>query len=103
MHDQTFLVFLRINLPDFFNANAVVLGVFTFIQRKMGDQLFAEVSPAALSEDRVAGVELHTGDVAVFLSAIGTDAHFTGSNAFDRPCIVKQHLRGRETGVDFYA
>ena len=38
------------------------------------------MSPAALSEDGVAGVELHTGDVAVFLSAIGTDAHFTGSN-----------------------
>ena len=53
MNDLTFLVQFRLDLPNFFNANAVVLRIFPFIKAKVGDQFFAQVTTTPLSEERV--------------------------------------------------
>ena len=56
VYHQTFLVLVRVNFPDFFNADAIMLRIFAFIEAEMRDQLFAEVPTAALGKHRIARV-----------------------------------------------
>ena len=49
----------------------------------MRDQLFAEMATTAFGEHRVARVQFHAGYVASFLSAVCTNTHFDGCNAFN--------------------
>ena len=53
MNYLTFLVKFWLDLPNFFNANAVVLRVFPFIKPKVGDQFFTQMTTTAFSEERV--------------------------------------------------
>ena len=50
VNHQTFLVFGRVNIPEFFNANAVVLRIFTGIQLEVSNQLLAQVAAAAFGK-----------------------------------------------------
>ena len=103
VHNQPFLVFVGVDFPDFFNADAVMLGVFTLIEVKMRDQLFAEMATTAFGEHRVPRVQFHAGYVAIFLSAVCANTHFAGRNAFNATCVIKQHLCCRKAGVDLDA
>ena len=56
VHNQPFLMLIRVNFPDFFNADAIVLRIFAFIEVKVRDQLLAKVPTAALGKHRIARV-----------------------------------------------
>ena len=103
VHNQPFLVFVGVDFPDFFNADAVMLGVFTFIEVEMRDQLFAEMATTAFGEHRVARVQFHAGYVAIFLSAVCANTHFAGRNAFNATRVIKQYLCRRKAGIDLHA
>ena len=102
VNDQALLVLLGWYLPDFLDADAVMLGVLARVQRELVDQLLAQVAPAAFGEQCVPGVQLHAGHVAVLVLTIGADTHVTGGDSLDPPVVVVQHFRGGETGVNFH-
>jgi len=54
--DFAFLVKFRFDLPNLFDANPIVLRVFTFVETEMRDELFAEVTTTALRKKRVLSV-----------------------------------------------
>ena len=56
VHNQPFLMLIRVNFPDFLNADAIVLRIFAFIEVEMRDQLLAEVPTAAFGKHRIARV-----------------------------------------------
>src|SRR6056297_160182 len=101
--DETFLVFIRRDLPYFLDANAVVLWVLTLIQAELADQFFPQVSAAAFRKKRVFRVQLHAGRVAVFVFAGGADAHIASCDAFYPTVIVVKDFRGGKPRVHFYA
>ena len=91
------------NLPDFLNADTVVLWVLAFIQAETADQLFAQVASAAFGEQRVAGVQLHAGRIAVLFLAIRAYPHIAGGNTLDPAIVVVQHLGSGKPRVDLNA
>jgi len=56
VNDLAFLMQFGLDLPNLFDANPVVLGVFSFVETKMRDELFAEVATTAFCKERVLGV-----------------------------------------------
>ena len=88
------------DLPDLLNPDAVMLGVFPFIQRIVGDKLFSEVATAAFRKDRKAGMQFHTWNVAILLLTVCTDAHLTRCNAFYRTGIVEEDLGCGKAGIN---
>ena len=56
MDDFALLVKFRFDLPNLFDANPVVLRVFTFVETEMRDELFTEVTTTAFRKERVLSV-----------------------------------------------
>ena len=100
MNDLTFLVKLRFNLPNLFNANTVVLRVFAFIKPKLCNELFPQMSATTLSKQGVLGMQLHSRHERIFLLPRGTNAHVTRRDPFDRTVVVKQHFGRSEARVN---
>ena len=103
MNHQALLVFFRINLPHFFDANSVVLGILALVQPKVRYELFAEMAATTLCKYGVFGVKLHTGDVAVLLFAVRANTHLASRDALHRSCVIKQDFRRGKSRVDLDA
>src|SRR5690554_6779261 len=82
VNHQARLVFGRIDVPQLFDADAVVLRILAFVQLVILDQLLAEVTAAAFGEQGVLGAQFHTRHVAVFLGTVTGYAHVAGDDAF---------------------
>ncbi len=102
MNHQARLVFGRVNVPQFFDADAVVLRVFAFIQLEIADQALAQMAAAAFGEQGVLGAQLHTRHVAIFLGAVTGHAHVAGDDTFNL-AIFNDGLRGGKARVNLYA
>ena len=103
VYHQARLVFLRFDLPQFLEADAVKLRFGICAQLEFVLQLFAEVPAAALGEQRVLGAQFHAGLVGIGFLAILAYAHVTGGYANDRAFFVIEHFTGGEAGEDFHA
>ena len=100
MDDFTFLVELRFDLPNLFDADSVMLWVFTFIKPKVCDELFSQMPTTTLSKQSVFSMQLHSRHERIFLFSRGTNAHVTRCYPFYRTVVVKQHFGGREARVN---
>lgn len=80
MHHQARLVLGVGHLPDFLDADAVVLRILSRGEIETGDQLFAEMAAAALCEQGVPGVQFHARGVAVLVFAVHADTHVSGGD-----------------------
>ena len=99
MHNQALFVLVRRYFPDFLDADAVVLWVFTSIQGKFLDQLLAQMTPTAFRKHGVFCVQLHAGHVAVLVLSCRTDAHIPCCNPLDAAIIVIKHFCSSKTGI----
>ncbi len=102
VNHQAWLVLLRVDFPDFLEADAVVLRVDVLVELEFANQLLADMATAALAEEGVLGAQLHARDMAVLGFAVLADAHFAGNDALDHAVFDDRRLRG-EAGVDFHA
>ena len=103
VNDQTHLVFLGFDFPQFLDANAVDLWINAVAQFEFCLQLFAEVAAAAFGEESVFGMQFHAGLIRVSRFAVLADAHVTGGHALDRAIVVVEHFRCSEAGKYFNA
>ena len=100
---ETLLVLLRSELPQLLQADAVLLRVDTIAQVESLHQLLRERSAAALGEQRVFGVQLHSELVFALVRAILGDPHVARGDTAHGALVVVQDFGGRETGIDFHA
>ena len=101
VHYQTFLVFGRVDVPQFLDADTVVLRVVP-TQVVFFLQLLAQLAAAAFREDGD-GVQLHTGHVAVFLFAVVADTEIAGGDAFNGTVFVVEDFVGSKAWEDLDA
>ena len=71
-----------------------MLWVTACIQREVIDQPLAQVAARTLGKERVLGAQLHTGHVAIFRSAIGTDAHVANQDTANDTLFDDHFLSG---------
>ncbi len=64
---QAWLMLGRVDFPDFFQADAVVLGVCIAVEVETLDQLLADVAAATFGEQRVLATQFHAWGVQAFL------------------------------------
>ena len=83
MHDQALLEFRRVDLPDFFDAEAVGLVLAVAAQVVFLDDLLGQAAVAALAEEGDAGVELHAALEAVFGRSCSRDSEVVCGDALD--------------------
>ncbi len=100
MHDQALLEVGRIDLPQFLDADAELLRIDAVAQVELGHQLLGERAAHALADQRVLGVQLHAGCVAVLVGAVLGDAHIAGGDALHRAILIVEDLRGGEARID---
>ncbi len=103
VHDQALDVLLRLDLPQFLEADAVHLRIGAIAQLEFLLQLLAEMAAAALGEEGVLAEQLHARLVRLGGLAVAADAHVAGGDAFYRTILVVEHLGAGEAGVDFHA
>ena len=72
----------RVDVPQFLDTNAVMLGVFAFIQFELTDQALTQVPTTTFREQRVLCSQLHARHIAFFFGAVASDTHVSGKNAF---------------------
>src|SRR5690606_22739031 len=99
---QAFFMVGRVNIPQLFDTNAVVLRIFAFIQLELADQALAQVAATAFGKDGVLGTQFHARGVFGFGFAIGVHAHVAGHDAFNS-AVFNDVFSGGEARVDFYA
>jgi hypothetical protein len=80
-----------------------MLRVLALVQSELADQLLAQMAATALGKQRVARVQFHAAHEAVFVLALGADAHIAGGNTPHRAVLGVQDFGGREPRVDLDA
>lgn len=104
MDHQAGLVLGRVDVPDFLDADTVVLGIGLAVQVVFLDQLLADVPAAAFGEQGVLGPQLHAGGVVAFFRvAFAVDAEVAGDDAADHAVLVDQRFLGGEARIDLHA
>ncbi len=97
-------MFGRIDFPDFFQADGVVLHIGFVVEFEALEQLLADVATAAFGEQRVFGAQFHAGGVqAFFRVAFAVDAQITGDDAAHHAVFVEQRFLSCKARVDFNA
>jgi len=96
-------VLLRVDFPEFLDAETIVLSTAPGIEFEACDEVFAKVPAAAFGKERVLGVELHSRRIAVLVLATGRNTHVAGCDALDPAVLVEQHLGRRKAGIDLGA
>ena len=101
--DLSRLKLLRLNFPYFFDAETVGLMLTVAAEVVFLDDLLSQAAVAALTEERDAGVELHTALEGVFGLAFSRDSKIIGRNTLDYTLVVVEDFRCGESWVDFHA
>ncbi len=101
MNNFAFFVFGWIDFPQFFDPNAIVLGIFARTQVEFLNQPLTQVAAATFREQSIFGVQLHAGHVAVFLASVGSNTHVAGHNTLNAAIFVIKYIRSGKAGVDF--
>src|SRR3989344_5687071 len=104
VYHQALFVLGWVDVPDFLDADAVMLGVGFGVEAEFLDQLLADMATAAFGEQRVLGAQFHAwGVVTLFRVTFAVDTQITSENAVDRAFFVDQRFLSGEAWVDFYA
>ena len=97
VHDQPCIVFVCIDLPDFLEANAVVLRVRILSQIKTLHQLLPKIAVAAFGKNRVLAQQLISRLVARLLLSIFGNAHVACRNTCHPALVVIENFCCRES------
>src|SRR5690606_12491007 len=101
---QPLLVLGRVDVPDFLDADAVVLGVGFAVQVEFLDQLLADVAAAAFGEQGVLAAQFHAGGVVtLFRITFTVDTQVAGDDAAYYAVFVDQGFLSGEARVDLDA
>ena len=101
MLHQALAVFLRRDLPKFFQSEPEFLRIARVGQAETRDQLLAEIAARAFREQRVFGAQLHAAREAVLaLLVLGMPMSPVATPA-TLPCIVEQDFGGGKARIDF--
>ena len=92
VNNKSLLVLGGVDIPDFLEAETVMLRVAALIQLERSYKLLPKMPPTAFSEYCIFGVELHSRHVRVPVTAIGSDAHVAGGDTLHASIIVKKNL-----------
>ena len=104
VHHQALLMLGRVDVPDFFDTDAVVLGVGLVSQVVLADQLFTQVAAAAFGEQRVFTTQFHAGGVVVlFWLAFAIHAQVAGDDAAHHAVFVDQCFLSAEPRIDIHS
>jgi len=101
--DQPRLVFCRIDLPDFLQADAEFRRLTAGVEAKLRNQLLGEAAARAFGKQRVFAEQLHAAGVGILVGAVLGDAHVAGGDALHRALVVIEHFGRGKAGVDFDA
>ena len=100
---QARLVHLRIDLPQFLDADTVGLRITVLVEVEFLHQLLAEMAARAFGEQRVFRMQLHAKLECRRRYPMPVDAHVAGGDTPDRSGVVVQYFGGRKTGKNFDA
>ena len=89
------------DLPQFFEADSVLLGLARGIETIACDGLLRKGAPGALREEHVLAAQLHAAGEPRLWLAVTAYPHIAGRDAQDLAFVAEQELRRREAGVDF--
>ena len=103
MHDETDLVFVGLDFPQFLDANAVGLGIGVVVEPETLHQLLAEMAAAAFGKEGVFAVQFHARLEVRAFAAIVQATHVAGGDSLDRAVFIEQHLGAGKAGIDFDA
>ena len=98
VHHQAFLVSGFVDLPDFLDADTVMLWVAVLVEFITGDHFLAQMTAAAFGQNSELRVEFESRLPGRFPLAFRIDAHVAGGDAFHAAVIVIENLGGGETG-----
>ena len=100
--DEAASVFVRGDLPEFFQADAEFLRLAVLRKPVARDQPFGETAARAFGEHGVFAAQLHAAGEARLVVSVLADAHVAGGNAGDR-VVLEQHFGGGKARIDFDA
>src|SRR5690606_12321981 len=104
VYHQTLVMLGRIDIPDFLDADAVMLSVGFAVEVVFLYQLLADTAAAAFGEQGVLGTQFHAGGVVAFRGvAFAIDAQVAGDDTAHHAVLVDQRFLSGEARVDLHA
>lgn len=100
VHHGAGFVFFGINLPQFFDAEAVVLWIAIRIQLETFDEFFAQVATTTFGKQGITAAQFDARFEAWLLFTILIPTHVAGNDTFYLPRLVDDQIRRRITGKD---
>jgi hypothetical protein len=91
------------DLPEFLEADAVLLRFVALVEVETPDESFRKRPARPFRNECVLAAQLHAANEIFFWLAIATDAHIAGRNADNGAVLVVKHLGCGEARVDFDA
>src|SRR5690606_15829779 len=101
MDNATGDMFIRFDIPKFFDTKSINLWLAVSVQREFLFQDFGKMTVNAFSKECVFRMKFQTWLIVRLVTSITCDAHITGGNAFNRTIIIVKNLGCGETGEDF--
>ena len=89
MYNQSFFMNLIFNFPDLFEANTIVLRIFTLIQFIFGYKLLPQMTTTSFSKDCVFSFDINASFKSRFLLTIQANSHVTSSNSNNSIIFIK--------------
>src|SRR5215510_4546333 len=96
MLHEAWPMFLRRNLPELLEADAVLLRLATLLEAKALEQDLGQAAARAFGEERVLRLQLNAAREGVFKAAILANTHVAGGNASDRTLRRIEHFARSE-------
>ena len=103
MLDEAELVVLRLDLPEFLQADAELGGLAAFGEVVFGDELLGERAARAFADQHIFAHQRHAGREVRAMRTVFLDAHVAGVDAGDRALFVIEQPGGGEARIDFDA
>ena len=91
---------VRRDLPQLFQADAILLVIAFLIECKPRNELFRERAARPFTEQDIFPDELHAAHIGVLLPATARNAHIAGRHATHRAVIVVKDFACREAGIN---
>jgi DNA polymerase len=103
MLDEAGAELLRVDLPEFLDADAEFLRRAALHQIEAGQKLLGQAAARALGEEGVFRPQFHARRMVVLGLAVAIDAHVAGGDAGDRAVFVVEHFGRGEARIDLHA
>ena len=103
MGDESWLMFGRINLPEFFQTNAEFGRLAPTIKVITRNGHFRERTACAFCEQSIFAAQFHAARETIFHLAFARDTHVTGRYTRDAIMLIKQQFSGSKARINFNA